>query len=52
MSNNIASAHINLSNDVSHVLALADLAWRPNDNEMVNTIFEDYDWKKWKNNDN
>jgi len=37
---------------VSHVLALADLAWIPNDNEMINTIFEDYDWKKWKNNDN
>ena len=50
--NNIASAHINLSNNVSHVLALADLAWRPNDNEMVNTIFEDYDWKKLENNDN
>ena len=50
--NNVASAHINLSNDVSLVLALADLAWRPNDNEMINTIFEDYDWKKWKNNDN
>jgi len=50
--NNVASAHINLSNDVSLVLALADLAWRPNDNEIINTIFEDYDWKKWKNNDN
>ena len=50
--NNVASAHINLSNDVSLVLTLADLAWRPNDNEMINTIFEDYDWKKWKNNDN
>ena len=46
--NNIASAHINLSNDVSCVLALADLAWRPNDNEIRNTVFEDYDWKKWK----
>ena len=46
--NNVASAHINLSNDVSLVLVLADLAWRPNDNEIINTIFEDYDWKKWK----
>ena len=43
----VPSAHINISNDVSRVLALADIAWRPNDNEMINTIFEDYDWKKW-----
>lgn len=45
---NVPSAHINLSKDVSRVLALADLAWRPDDNEMVNVSFDDYDWKKWK----
>ena len=45
---NIASAHINLDNKKSKVLALADIAWRPNDNEMENVLFEDYDWKKWK----
>ena len=45
---NIASAHINISNNVSRVLAIADLAWRPNDNEMENISFDDYDWKKWK----
>ena len=45
---NIASAHINLDNKTSKVLALADIAWRPNDNEMENVLFEDYDWKKWK----
>ena len=45
---NIASAHINIHDDVSHVLALADIAWKPNDNEMENTTFDDYDWKKWK----
>jgi len=44
---NIASAHINLSNSTSVVLTLADLAWKPNDQEMKNTIFTDYDWKKW-----
>lgn len=44
----IASAHINLSKNVSRVLALADIAWRPNDNEMTNTTFENYDWNKWK----
>ena len=41
------SAHINISNDVSRVLALADIAWKPNDNEMENLDFDDYDWKKW-----
>ena len=44
---NMASAHINLSNSTSTVLTLADLAWRPNDQEMKNTTFTDYDWKKW-----
>jgi len=46
---NIASAHINLSKNVSRILALADIAWKPNDNEMQNTVFNDYDWKKWIN---
>ena len=45
---NISSAHINISNDVSRVLALADIAWRPNDNEMKDVDFDDYDWNKWK----
>lgn len=44
---NYPSAHINLSSNVSRVLTLADLAWRPNDNEMNNVEFKDYDWKKW-----
>jgi len=44
---NIASAHINLSNQVSSVLALASHSWKPNDNEMKNVDFEDYDWEKW-----
>lgn len=44
---NYPSAHINLSNETSRVLALTDLAWRPNDNEMQNVAFDDYDWKKW-----
>ena len=43
----IASAHINISDKPSRVLALADVAWKPNDNEMKNTSFEDYDWGKW-----
>ena len=46
---NVASAHVNISDNTSRVLALADLAWRPDDDEMKNTTFEDYDWKKWNN---
>ena len=44
-----ASAHINLTNSVARVLALADPAWKPNDNEMKNVSFLDYNWSKWKN---
>jgi len=45
---NYSSAHLNLSNEVSRVLALADIAWKPNDNEMQNVTFDNYDWSKWK----
>ena len=45
---NMPSAHLNLSESTSRVLTLADLAWRPNDNEMKNVSFDDYDWNKWK----
>lgn len=46
---NIPSAHINVSDDISRILVIADLAWKPNDNEMTDLKFEDYDWSKWKN---
>jgi len=45
---NTPSAHINTSDGISRVIALADIAWRPNDNEMENLTFDDYDWKKWE----
>ena len=45
---NVPVAHINVSDTASRVLALADLSWKPNDNEMKNTLFNDYDWNKWK----
>jgi len=45
---NVPSAHINIHDSVSRILTLADVAWRPNDNEMRNIKFEDYDWNKWK----
>lgn len=44
---NVASAHINIHDGISRVIALADVAWRPNDNEMKNVKFDDYNWKKW-----
>lgn len=44
---NIASAHINISEGISSILVLANVSWKPNDNEMVNVSFDDYDWKKW-----
>lgn len=43
----IPSAHINISNNVSRILTLADIAWKPNDDEMENVNFDNYDWKKW-----
>ena len=50
--NNIASAHINVDEKTSKVLVLADVAWKPNDNEMVNVEFDDYDWTKFNLNVN
>ena len=45
---NVPAAHININDGVSRVLTLADLSWKPNDNEMQNVSFNDYDWSKWK----
>ncbi len=44
---NYPSAHINMSSEISSVLALASISWHPNDDEMKNVSFEDYDWSKW-----
>ena len=46
--NGIAAAIVNPTSKIARVLVLADIAWRPNDNEMQNTSFKDYDWDKWK----
>ena len=46
--NKMSAAIINPTNSISKVLVLADVAWKPNDNEMINTKFKDYDWNKWK----
>ena len=45
---NISAAHINVNDGVSRILALADYSWKPNDDEMKNVSFNDYDWDKWK----
>ena len=46
---NIPSAHINIDQNVSRILTLTDVAWKPNDNEMKNVTFDNYDWNKWNN---
>ena len=45
--NGIAAAIVNPTTKIAKVLVLADIAWRPNDNEMKDVSFDDYDWKKW-----
>ena len=47
---NVPAAHINVNDGVSIILTLADLSWKPNDGEMNNISFNDYDWDKWKKN--
>jgi dTDP-4-dehydrorhamnose 3,5-epimerase len=47
VSNGIAAAIMNPSKNISKILVMADIAWRPNDNEMINVKFEDYDFKKF-----
>ena len=48
VSNGISAAIVNPTQEISKVLVLADIAWKPNDNEMENTTFDNYDWKKWE----
>ena len=44
---NFPSAHINLSHEVSMILCLTNIAWKPDENEMIDVAFDDYDWTKW-----
>ena len=48
VSNGIAAAIVNPTTIIAKVLVLADIAWKPNDNEMENIDFKNYDLKKWK----
>ena len=45
--NGIAAAIINPSKQISKILVLADISWKPDDNEMKNISFDNYDWEKW-----
>ena len=47
--NGTPAAILNSSNKISKILVLADVAWKPNDDEMMNVPFDNYDWNKWKN---
>jgi len=31
------------------ILALTDISWKPDSNEMKNVQFDDYEWEKWFN---
>lgn len=44
----VPSAHMNISDQTASILAIANLSWKPDDNEMINVSFDDYDWGKWK----
>lgn len=46
--NGIGAAIVNPSEIISKILVLADVSWKPNDDEMVNVSFDNYDWGKWK----
>jgi len=46
--NGVAVAIVNPTNKEAQVIVLADIAWKPNDNEMINVNFDGYDFNKWK----
>ena len=48
VSNGIGAAIINPSKNISKILVMADIAWKPNNEEMFNIKFEGYDFEKWK----
>ena len=47
VSNGVGAAIINPSKSISKIIVLADISWKPDDNEMKNISFTNYDWKKW-----
>ena len=45
---NYSSAHINLSDEPSIIMALVSPSWKPNNKDEHNVTYDDYDWKKWE----
>ena len=48
VSNGVPAAIVNPTKNISTVLVLADIAWKKDDNEIENAIFENYDWNNKK----
>jgi dTDP-4-dehydrorhamnose 3,5-epimerase len=46
---NHSSAHINLSDETSIIMALVNPSWKPDNKDEHNVTYDDYDWDKWKN---
>tara|TARA_B110000438_G_scaffold280431_1_gene305706 strand:- start:978 stop:1436 length:459 start_codon:yes stop_codon:yes gene_type:complete len=46
---NSSSAHINLSDEPSLIMALVNPSWKPDNKDEHNVSYDDYDWNKWKN---
>ena len=46
---NHSSAHINLSDESSIIMALVNPSWKPDNKDEHNVTYDDYDWDKWKN---
>tara|TARA_Y100000996_G_C22476321_1_gene624286 strand:- start:548 stop:997 length:450 start_codon:yes stop_codon:yes gene_type:complete len=44
----IPAAIINPTNQITKILVIADISWKPDDNEMMNYTYDNYDWNKWK----
>ncbi len=44
---NHSSAHINLSNEPSIIMALVNPSWKPDSRDEHNVTYDDYDWTKW-----
>ena len=44
----VPSAHINQTTKNAIILTIANISWRPNDNEMENVSFDNYSWNKQK----
>ena len=44
---NYSSAHINLSDEPSIIMALVSPSWKPNNKDEHNVTYDNYDLKKW-----